>query len=188
MSERSVIERLRERVLEGMAAPVKAKVEKGYIKQSAGGYCVDAQVVNPATLEETGELLKEIPLPPIWMGADGRGLFAPPEAGQLIVVGFVGFNRAYPYVAGFAGDEYTPADGAENALVLTDGQGAVIKIDGSLFGILNGSQSLKVILENFVDEVIAMKTIGPPPQHAVSPDTVTKLQQLKLTIGQLFKE
>lgn len=188
MSVRPVIDRLRDRVLMGIAAPVKASVEKAYMKKEAGGYCVDAQVLNPSTLEETGELLKEIPLSPIWMGSDGRGLFAPPEAGQIIVVGFVGFSKAFPFMAGFAGDEYKPGEGSEGAMVLTDGKGAVIKIDGSLIGILNHSGSLKGILDSFVDEIVGLKTLGPPSPHTVSPDTIAKLQTLKLTIGQLFKD
>ena len=57
-----------------------------------------------------------------------------------------------------------------------------------LFAVVNGAQSLKTMLEAFVDEVIAMKTQGPPPHHVVAPDTIVKLQQFKLTIGQLFKE
>lgn len=188
MSVRPVIDRLRDRVLAGIAAPVKATVEKAYMKKEAGGYCVDAQVVNPSTLEETGELLKEIPLSPIWMGSDGRGLFAPPEAGQIIVVGFVGFSRAHPFVAGFAGDEYKPGDGSDGALVLTDGKGAMIKIDGSLIGMRNQSASLKGVLDSLVDTLVGLKTLGPPSPHTVSPDTIASLQKLKLTIGQLFKD
>ena len=175
MSVRPVIDRLRDRVLAGIAAPVKASVEKAYMQKEAGGYCVDTQVVNPSTLEETGELLKEVPLSPIWMGSDGRGLFAPPEAGQIIV-------------AGFAGDEYKPGDGSDGALVLTDGKGAVIKIDGSLIGILNQSASLKSVLDSLVDALVGLKTLGPPSPHTVSPDTIASLQKLKLTIGQLFKD
>lgn len=188
MSKRPVIERLRERVLEGLAFPVKARVDRSYIKKSAGGYCIDAEVVNPATLEGTGELLKEIPLSPLWMAKDGRGLFVAPESGQLLVIGFVDANRAYPYVAGFAGDEYTPADGEEGAFVLTDGAGAKISLSGSLFGILNKQQSLKTLIESFIDEVMALQTFGPPPKHTLSPDSVAKLVALKAQVGLLFKE
>lgn len=188
MSDKTAIERLRAKILEGISAPVKASVEKGYIKTSSGGYCVDAAVLNPATLEKTGEVLKEVPLPPLWVGSSGQGLFCPPEADQIVVIGFIDFNRAYPYVAGFADNEYAPACGGESSFVLTDGKGTVFEITDSLFGLLNNSQSLKDILEAIIDGIIAIKTVGPPPQHVLSPDVITSFQQTKLTISQLFKE
>ena len=183
------LERIKDRIISSLAAPVLVRVDKGYAKLSAGGYCFDGEVLMPETLEATGELLKEVPISPVWAGRDGRGIYCPPEAGQVVIVSFIGFNKAYPFYSGVYGDSYTPADAAENALIFTDGQGGVFSMTGSgLFSLMNNSKSLKALLEAIIDSVSGLRTVGPPPQHVVDPSQIALLAVLKTEVSLLFKE
>jgi len=184
-----ILKQLKKRLREDITAPCLAEVQKGYIKQQAGGYCVDAEKLIPGNLERTGEVLKAVSCNPIWTGPAGQGLYCPPAAGQIAVVQFINFDSAFPFIAGYWSDDYTPADGKENAFILTDGMGGVLELSGGLFALVNNLQSLKTILETMVDKISAIITMDPtgatPPQ-AVSPTSITDLQTVKALLAQLF--
>jgi len=180
---------IKEKILQTLSGAVLVKVDKSFIKKSSGGYCFDGVVLNPSTQEETGEIVKEVSISPIWGGQNGQGVFCPPESGQICVVNFLGFNRSFPFFVGLYGDDYSPAEGEENQFILTDGKGGVFKMSGDgLFALLNNSQSLKVVLESIVDGFINMVTVGAPPTHTLDPAQITKMTKLKTDIGLLFKE
>ena len=187
----------------GVSQPVKAIVDRAYASPAAGGYAADVEIVHRATLARSGEKLAEVPLQPLWLAADGRGLFAPPEEGQYVIVAWIEGDRGHPYVAGAAADRYAPAAAAATGeLALLDGRGQEIRLRDGLFEVLdgagghlrlqrkwrlaNGNDSLRPVIEALIDAVVALTTIGPPAPHSVSPGTKAALQAVRQRMGTLL--
>ena len=55
-------------LLPNRAAPVLAKVIKAYEGAGANKYACDVQVLTAGTLEETDQIIAEVPISPIWAG------------------------------------------------------------------------------------------------------------------------
>lgn len=190
---RSLTEIIDNRIQSLIAAPVLARTDKAYISTTTGGYCIDATVLIPETLETTGELLKEVPLSPIWAGTDGRGIYAPPENGVVVVVGFVSNNKAWPFVIGPYGNQYAPSpDAKASSLVICDGKGAklVFSADG-LITLANTAASLKVLLESTLDLIGSMQSEGVGNKGLPVFSTSLAAPQasaIKAQVASLFKE
>lgn len=152
---------IRETVAKEFAFPTLVKVTK--CTCSASGYSIDGQALLPGTLEATKELFKEIPISPIWADKDGRGLYAPPAVGQIVVVSYIGGNKAFPFVAGIYAETYKPKDGVSNKhFSLLDGQGEEVSLfpDQKLMTIKNSTASLKQILTDIVNAILGIKISG----------------------------
>jgi hypothetical protein len=219
---KDVMQNLLDALLPNRAAPVLGRVLKAYKGPGKGKYAVDVRVVTAGTLEDTKQEIAEVPLSPIWVGQKGKGLYAMPPVDALVIIEFLQWNVAYPYVSGMWSDEYEAGEYKENQLVLTDGEGMNLIIDaeekkitidngagsvvtlekkkieatngelnlilnGSKAAIKNGSKSLFTILDALIQNLIALKTMGAPPQHVVSPDTVAKLQQDKADLAAILE-
>ena len=203
---RSIWHRIRRIAWSGVSLPVKAVVDASYAR-SGGEYAADLEVVHRATLERTGEMLEGVPLQPIWLGADGRGLYAPPEQGRIVVVGWIEGDRGHPYVAGAAADGYTPAASAGvGEFVLVDGRGHEVRITEQFWRLVDGvggelklqgrwrmanpRDSLRPILESLIDAVAALTTTEGPATavhlHAVSAPSVAALQVVRQRVGALL--
>ncbi len=183
------LQSIKEKILQTLSGAVLVRVDKSFIKKDLGGYCFDGVVLNPLTNKDTGEIIKEVSINPVWGGNNGQGIFCPPDSGQVVVVNFIGFNRAFPYYVGIYGDNYSPADGADGQFVLTDGKGGIFKLTGDgLFSLLNNSQSLKSVLESIVDGFIGLVTVGSPSTQTLNPTQIAKMTKLKTDISLLFKE
>ncbi len=179
---------IQKEILDHIKAPVLCRVDRSYVREDEGGYCLDASVLRPQTLEETGEILKEVPLSPLWAGPDGRGIYCPPEAGQVVVVSFVEFNPAFPFVSAVYGEGVRPAEGQEGAFVLTDGKGGVFALEaGSLFTLKNSAESLGGLLEELIGEVRSAKVVGPDGLLPLSPEKIAALELIEARIGALLK-
>ncbi len=113
------------------AAPVLARVLKAYEGAGKNKYSIDVQVVTAGTLEDTTQIIAEVPISPVWVGKKGRGLYAIPPVDAIVIVGFIGWNSAYPYVAGIWSDEYEAGEFAKDQFVITDGDGMKISIDAA---------------------------------------------------------
>jgi len=74
------------------------------------------------TLEETDQEIAEVPINPIWADKTNKGIYAPPPEGGIVIIGFLEWNVAYPYVAGVYSDEYTAQKFKKGQLVITDGK------------------------------------------------------------------
>lgn len=150
----------------GVSLPVRARVRSSFVARRAGGYGCTAEVLD-RTGTATGEVLEALPLSPIWLAADGRGIYAAPAAGQVVIVGWIDGDRSQPYIAAMDGTANTPsADAAAGPLVLTDGRGTIIRINGRRVSVASSQQSLVAALERIVDAVSALvDTAG----HAIAP-------------------
>ena len=214
--------RLLDSLLPNRAAPALAKVLKLYEGPGKTKYSVDVQILKPGTLEDTDQIIQEVPISPIWATQKKRGVYALPSVGQVMIVEFIAWNPAYPYISGVWSDEYEADEFAKDQFVITDGEGMKIIVDakekkitidngmgsqavleedkvtvnnkevtvtlnGSKASIKNGSKSLFTVLDTWLQHLIAMKTVGSPAQHVVSPDDIAKFQTDKTDLGILME-
>ena len=183
-----VMKNLLDAMLPNRAAPTLARVIKAHEGPGKTAYSVDVRVVTAGTFEETDQVIAEVPISPIWVGKSGKGIYAIPPEDTLVIVEFIGWNPAYPYISGVWSDEYQAGKFSKGQLIITDGDGLKLGVDvDSLFMFETKNQSLKAILEKLIDEIAAIQTQGAPPQHVVSPVSVQKLQAIKQEIAGLLK-
>lgn len=205
---RSLRDAIRRIAWSGVSLPSKAIVDRSYATAGQrGGYAVDLEIVDRASHERTGELLDEVPLQPLWLAADGAGLYAPPEEGQLVIVAFVDGDRAHPYISAAVADSYAPATSARvGELVLVDGRGHEVRITDQFYRVIDGSggelklqerwrlanraDSLKPVLDALIDAVIALTTTPGPANavhsHAVAPPSVAALTAVRQRLALLL--
>jgi hypothetical protein len=104
------------------AAPVLARVMKVYEGPGKNKYSCDVKVLTAGTLEETDQEIAEVPINPIWADKTNKGIYAPPPEGGIVIIEFLEWNVAYPFVAGVYSDEYTAQKFKKGQLVITDGK------------------------------------------------------------------
>jgi hypothetical protein len=140
--------RLLDALLPNRAAPVLARVLKAHEGPGNTKYSVDARVVKAGTLEDTGQVIAEVPLPLMWAGKKKRGVYAIPNEGQVVIIEFLCWNSAYPYVAGIWSDEYEADEFGKDRFLITDGDGMKFEIDANEKGItLDNGEGCRVLLE-----------------------------------------
>ena len=121
-------------LLPNRAAPVLARVMKVYEGPGKNKYSCDVKVLTAGTLEETDQEIAEVPINPVWAGKTNKGVYAPPPEGGIVIIGFLEWNVAYPYVAGVYSDEYTAQKFKKGQLVITDGKDLRFEFsDGEIF-------------------------------------------------------
>jgi hypothetical protein len=62
-----------------------------------------------------------------------------------------------------------------------------VTLKGDKASVKNGGKSLFTVLDTFMKDVIAMKTVGSPAQHVVSPPDIQKLTQDNTDLGQILE-
>lgn len=120
------------------AAPVLAKVIKAYEGAGANKYACDVQVLKTGTLEETDRIIAEVPISPIWAAKKKRGVYAIPPVGQIVIVSFIGWSAAFPYIAGIWEDEYEADDFKAEQFIISDGDKLKITVGEKKLKIENG--------------------------------------------------
>jgi hypothetical protein len=123
------LKRLLDALLPNRAAPVLARVLKAHEGAGKTKYSIDVCVVKVGTLEDTEQVISEVPISPIWAGKKKRGVYAIPNEGQVVIIEFLCWNPAYPYVAGIWSDEYEADDFGKDKFIITDGDGMKFVID-----------------------------------------------------------
>jgi len=116
-------------ILPNRAAPVLARVIKAHEGPGKTKYSVDVRVLKLGTLEDTDQVISEVPISPVWAGKKKRGLYSIPNEDQVVIIEFLAWNPAYPFVAGMWSDEYEADEFKKDQFVLTDGNGMKIIID-----------------------------------------------------------
>jgi hypothetical protein len=189
MQSNDFLKNLLDRLLPNRTPPVLGRVIKAYEGPGKCRYAVDVRIVTAGTLEETEQVIAEVPLSPIWIGKKGKGIYAIPPKDALVIVGFIAWNPAYPYVSGIWSDEYESGEFKQGQCIITDGEGMKFGIDADgLILFATKEQTLKKVLEKLIDEITAIQTIGGPPRHTISPDSAQKLTAIKQEIAKLLKE
>ena len=115
------LKNLLDALLPNRAAPVLARVMKVYEGPGKNKYSCDVKVLSAGSLEETDQEIAEVPINPIWADKKNKGIYAPPPEGGIVIIEFLEWNVAYPYVAGIYSDEYTAQKFKKSQLVITDG-------------------------------------------------------------------
>ena len=123
-------------LLPNRAAPVLAKVIKSHEGPGKTKYSCDVVVLKAGSLEETDQIISEVPLSSIWATTKKRGVYAIPNEGQIVIVEFIEWNLAYPYISGIYSDEYDTDEFHKNKFAITDGEGMWIIIDSPAKSIL----------------------------------------------------
>lgn len=140
--------RLLDALLPNRAAPVLARVLKAHEGPGKTKYSVDVRVVKAGTLEDTEQVIAEVPLPLVWAGKKKRGVYAIPGEGQVVIIEFLQWNPAWPYVAGVWSDEYEADGFGKDRFLITDGEGMRFEIDANGKGItLDNGAGCMVLLE-----------------------------------------
>lgn len=125
----SFLKKLEESIMHHYAFPTLVKVS--HATASPKGYTIDGEGILPGSYKSTGELFKEIPVSPLWADQDGRGVFVPIATGQMVVVNFIGGNKAFPYVSAIYGEEYKPFDSAnDGTLTILDAEECKLELNG----------------------------------------------------------
>jgi hypothetical protein len=123
--------RLIDTMLPNRAAPVLAHMLKAHEGAGVTKYSVDARVVKAGTLEDTEQVIAEVPISPIWAGKKKRGIYAVPDEGQVVITEFLCWNPAYPFVAGIWPDNYEADDFGKDKFIITNGGGMKFEIDAN---------------------------------------------------------
>jgi hypothetical protein len=116
------LKNLLDTILPYRAAPVLARVMKAYEGPRKNKYSCDVKVLKAGSLEETDQEIAEVSINPIWADKTNKGIYAPPPEGGIVIIEFLEWNVAYPYVAGVYSDEYTAQKFKKGQLVVTDGK------------------------------------------------------------------
>jgi len=175
-------------LLPNRAAPVLARVMKAYEGPGKNKYSCDVKVLTAGTLEETDREIAEVPISPIWAGKKGKGLYAIPPENGIVIVEFIGWNLAYPYISGVWSDEYEAGEFKKGQIMITDGEGVKFGIDvDALFMFETKQQSMKKVLDKICDVTAEIQTKGAPPQHWGSPDWIQKMLAIKQDVAGLLK-
>jgi hypothetical protein len=119
---KTLLENLLNAMLPNRSALVLGRVIKAYEGPGKNTYSVDVRVVAAGSLEETDRVIAEVPISHAWTGKKGKGIFAIPPLDALVIIEFLEWNPAFPYVAGIWADEYDAGKFGEGQLVVTDGK------------------------------------------------------------------
>jgi len=188
ISGTNLLSNLLDALLPNRAAPVLARVIKAYEGAGKNKYSCDVKVLTAGTLEETDREIAEVPISLVWAGKKGKGVYAIPPVGGVVIVQFIGWNLAYPFISGIYSDEYDAGDFQKGQLVLTDGEGTKFGIDvDALFMFETKKQSLKKVLDKICEITADIQTKGAPPQHFGSPDWIQKMLAIKKDVAELLK-
>jgi hypothetical protein len=145
---KEIMKNLLDALLPNRAAPVLGRVLKAYEGPGKGKYAVDVRIITAGTLEDTKQEIAEVPISPVWVGQKGKGLYAIPPVDALVIIEYLHWNTAYPYVSGMWSDEYEAGEYKENQLVLTDGEGMNLIID---------AEEKKITIDNGEGSVVALE-------------------------------
>ena len=129
MTVDSLVKNLLDKLLPNRAAPVLGRVIKAHAGSGRNAYSVDVRVVKAGSLEETKQVIAEVPISPMWVGKKAKGVYAVPPEDSLVIVEFLEWNPAFPFVSGVWSDEYEAGEFAKEHFVITDGKG--FKLDFS---------------------------------------------------------
>jgi phage baseplate assembly protein gpV len=145
-----LLKQMLDALLPNRASPVLARVLKGYEGAGKTRYSVDVRVLKAGTLEDTEQVISEVPITPLWAAKKKRGVYAIPNEGQVVIVEFISWNPAYPYIAGIWSDDYEADSFSKNKFLITDGDGMKFEIDadGKKITIDNGKKSVITLEEN----------------------------------------
>ena len=104
MIAKEVLRRWLDIVMPHRQGPQVGKVVQ-FSDGTGGGVCgAKIRILTPGGLEETERVIEDVPVPLVWWGAQGKGVYTPLATGTLVIVGYLEHNPAYPYIGGIWGE------------------------------------------------------------------------------------
>jgi hypothetical protein len=143
----TLLQNLLDRLLPNRAVPVLGRVIRAYEGPGKNRYSVDVRVLKAGTLEETNQVIPEVPLSPVWVGKKKRGLYAMPGPDRVVIVAFIEANQAFPFIAGIWSDEYEADEFSKDKFVITDGEDRKIVIDSAADTVTAANGKVEVVLK-----------------------------------------
>jgi phage baseplate assembly protein gpV len=125
------IKNLLNALLPNRAAPTLGRVLKVYEGPGKTAYSCDVRVLKVGTLEDTDQDIAEVPISPMWASQKKRGVYCLPQTDQVVIVEFLMWNPAYPFIAGIWGDDYEADTYKKDQFLITDGDGMKFIIDAA---------------------------------------------------------
>jgi hypothetical protein len=149
---KTLLQKMLDALLPNRAAPVPGRVLKSHEGPGNTKYSVDVRVIKAGTLEDTDHVIKEVPISPIWATKKKRGVYAIPNEGQVLIIEFLCWNPAYPYVAGIWADEYEADEFGKDKFIITDGEGMKFIVDATDNSVTidNGKGSIAKLEEDII--------------------------------------
>jgi hypothetical protein len=179
----SIIKNLLDRLLPNRAAPVLGKVIKAYEGAGKGKYSVDVRVIKAGSLEDTEQVIAEVPLNPVWVGKKGKGIYAIPPEGSVVVIEFLEWNQAFPYVSGVWSDEYEAGEFGKDHLVITDGNGFKVDFSEGNFKIEDG----KGMIFEFIEGTLTV-TDKEGAKIGIDTDSLLYIQSKQKTLREILEK
>lgn len=136
-SLRALIDLLYPELGERTYVPFRGRVtavhgDAGDVQPSSGPrrYSVDVQPILPdGTDDPSRTSIPDVPLPVQWIGP-GQGIFCLPEAGSVVLVGFVDGNGSFPYVHSILPDGWDVPGVQPGQLLIKFADGHIV-VDGT---------------------------------------------------------
>lgn len=108
------------------------------LNQSAGlvdalnaRYSVDVQLLNgDGSVDENWPQIRDVALPVIWAG-NQRGIFALPQLGSVVRMGFYEADPSQPYIDAVLADGHTIPPHPVNSILIQHGLGTLIEISAA---------------------------------------------------------
>lgn len=116
-----ILQRILDKILPHRESPKLAIIKKVYTASGKGKYCADIELLTPGDLEKTGKLLKEVPISPIWAGKNKRGVYATLQKDQIVIVNFIDWNFAFPFIEGVWSNKYDTVEHGEDNFIICSG-------------------------------------------------------------------
>jgi hypothetical protein len=83
------VKNLLDALLPNRAAPALGRVIKLHEGPGKTKYSCDVRIVTAGSYEDTGQVIAEVPLSPVWAANKKRGVYAIPPVDALVIVEFL---------------------------------------------------------------------------------------------------
>lgn len=189
----------------GLHLPIRAKVvavlpvAAGGSSREHYGYSAAVQPLRPDGSEDTGRpIIPDVPLPKIWGGPGGRGIYALPAVGSIVRLAFDYGDPTLPHIAAVLPEGEDNADAMLNELVIRwsstseirmkpDGTVAITSATGVLIGGADNAQALgdglKGCLLALIAQVKALCTASTTMGSVLAPTILAELALLEVAIN-----
>lgn len=128
MNIKNIVANLLNNMLPNREAPQLAVVDKVYTEPGKGTYSCDVTILRAGDLKKTDKKYKKVPISPIWATKNKAGIYAPIQKDMIVIVNFLEWNKAFPYIDGIYSKQYDTIEHKDNELIISDGSDLYIKL------------------------------------------------------------
>lgn len=174
MNIKNIVENLLNNMLPNREAPQLAVVDKVYIEAGKGTYSCDVTMLRTGDLKKTNKKYKKVPISTIWATKNKAGIYAPIQKDMIVIVNFLEWNKAFPYIDGIYSKQYDTVEHNNNEFIITDGSDLYIKLT-------TGENKKIELIDTFNNNKIELTQNGVKITAGNTTLTLTDLIELKNT-------